>query len=96
MFKGGVSEAIKYFPQNINVAAILLLASSFKGVEVVIKADPKVKRNIHRIEINTEEAKISISVENVPSKVNPKTSTLAILSTQCLLKKIFSSFKIGS
>jgi len=96
VFKGGVSEAIKYFPQNINVAAILLLASSFKGVEVVIKADPVVKRNIHRIEINTEEAKISISVENVPSKANPKTSTLAILSTQCLLKKIFSSFKIGS
>lgn len=96
VFKGGVKEAIKYFPQNINVAAILLLASSFKGVEVVIKADPEVKRNIHRIEIDTEEARISISVENVPSKTNPKTSTLAILSTQGLLKKIFSSFKIGS
>jgi len=96
VFKGGVKEAIKYFPQNINVAAILLLSSSFKDVEVMIKADPQVKRNIHRIEIDTEEARINISVENVPSKINPKTSTLAILSTQCLLKKIFSSFKIGS
>ncbi|MDD4955256.1 MAG: DUF108 domain-containing protein [Candidatus Omnitrophica bacterium] len=96
IFQGGVKEAIKYFPQNINVAAILLLASSFKKVEVIIKADPQVKRNIHRIEIDTEEAKINISVENVPSKINPKTSTLAILSTQYLLKKIFSSFKIGS
>jgi len=96
IFKGGVKEAIKYFPQNINVAAILLLASSFKDVEVIIKADPEVKRNIHRIAIDTEEAKINISVENVPSKINPKTSTLAILSTQYLLKKIFSSFKIGS
>ncbi|MFA5338375.1 MAG: aspartate dehydrogenase domain-containing protein [Candidatus Omnitrophota bacterium] len=51
---------------------------------------------MHRIEVDTEEAKVSISVENVPSKTNPKTSTLAILSTQYLLKKIFSSFKIGS
>lgn len=96
IFKGGVKEAIKYFPQNINVAAILLLASSFKDVEVVIKADPEVKRNVHHIEIDTEEAKVNISIENVPSKANPKTSTLAILSTQYLLKKIFSSFKIGS
>ena len=96
VFRGGVKDATRYFPQNINVAAILLLASSFKDVEVVIKADPNVKRNIHRIEVDTEEAKVSISVENVPSKTNPKTSTLAILSTQYLLKKIFSSFKIGS
>lgn len=96
VFKGNVKEAIRHFPQNINVAAILLLASSFKKVEVCIKADPAVKRNIHNIEIDAEEAKVSIKVENVPSKANPKTSTLAILSTQYLLKKIFSPLKIGS
>jgi aspartate dehydrogenase len=96
IFSGGVKEAIKYFPQNINVAATLFLVSGAKEVQVCIKADPKVERNIHRIEIDTEEAKISISIENVPSKINPKTSALAILSTQYLLKKLFSSFKIGS
>lgn len=96
IFRGNVKEAIRHFPQNINVAAILMLASSFQRVEVCIKADPGVQRNIHRIEIDTQEAKVSITVENVPSKANPKTSTLAILSTQYLLKKIFSSFKIGS
>jgi aspartate dehydrogenase len=101
IFKGTVKEAIKYFPQNINVAAILFLASSFFGksghtVEVCIKADPHVERNVHRIDIDTEESKVSIIVENVPSKTNPKTSALAVLSTQYLLKKLFSSFKIGS
>jgi len=96
IFEGGVKQAIKYFPQNINVAATLLLASGGKDVEVRIKADPKVERNIHRIEIDTEEARVSIAIENMPSKINPKTSALAILSTQYLLKKIFSSFKIGS
>ncbi len=107
VFKGSVKEAIKYFPQNINVAAILFLASSFSGkkfaskngkpaVEVCIKADPHVERNIHRIDIDTEESKVTITIENVPSKTNPKTSALAVLSTQYLLKKLFSSFKIGS
>lgn len=96
IFKGSVREAIQYFPKNINVAVTLLLASASKDVEVCIKADPKIKRNIHQIEIDAEEAKVSIKVSNRPSKSNPKTSALAILSTQQLLRKIFSPLKIGS
>lgn len=96
IFKGRVSEAIKNFPQNINVAATLLLASGFKDVSVNIKADPKLKRNVHRIEIVASQAKINIEIENVPSQDNPKTSALTVLSVQYLLKKMFSPFKIGS
>jgi len=96
VFKGSVSEAIKHFPKNINVAVAISLASAFKKVEVCIKADPKLKRNIHNIVVDSEEAKLRISVENMPSRTNPKTSALTILSTQQLLKKIFSPFKIGS
>lgn len=95
VFKGNVRDAIKYFPQNINVAAILLLASPFDNVDVCIKANPHIKRNIHRIEICAKEANVTIEVENIPSESNPRTSTLAILSTKYLLKKMFSSFKIG-
>ncbi|MFH1505046.1 MAG: aspartate dehydrogenase [Candidatus Omnitrophota bacterium] len=96
IFKGNVAEAVKYFPKNINVAATLALASSFKDVQVCIKADPKLKRNVHCIEVQAREAKIRISVENVPSKANPKTSALTILSTQRLLDRIFSPLKVGS
>jgi len=96
VFKGSVAEAIKHFPKNINVAATLLLASSFGDVQVYIKANPHLKRNTHRIQIEAKEARVGITVENVPSLGNPKTSALAILSTQYLLKKIFSPFKIGS
>ncbi len=95
VFKGSVKQAIKYFPKNINVAATLFLAASQGDVRVCIKTDPKLKRNIHRIDIDSSEAKVSIEVENVPSKLNPKTSALAILSTQYVLKKIFSSLKVG-
>ena len=96
VFKGSVTEAIKHFPKNINVAVAISLASAFKRVEVCIKADPKLKRNVHHIVVDSEEAKLSIKVENIPSKTNPKTSALAILSTQQLLKKIFFPLKIGS
>lgn len=96
VFKGKVDKAIRYFPKNINIAATLLLASGFKNVEVCIKVNPKLKRNVHQIVVDAKEAKLSLSIENVPSKLNPKTSALAILSTQYLLKKIFSPFKIGS
>jgi len=96
VFKGNVAEAVKHFPKNINVAATILLASSFGDVQVYIKADPRLKRNVHRIQIEAKEARVNITVESAPSRRNPKTSALAILSTQCLLKKMFSPFKVGS
>ncbi|MBN3041297.1 MAG: DUF108 domain-containing protein, partial [Candidatus Omnitrophica bacterium] len=70
--------------------------SSFKNIQVFIKADPGLKRNIHKIEIDARQARINIEVENIPSQKNPKTSALTILSVQYLLEKIFSPFKIGS
>jgi len=96
IFKGDVKDAIRFFPQNINVAATLLLASNFKDIKVCIKLNPNINRNIHHIEIDAKEAKISIDVKNIPSEDNPKTSSLAILSTKYLLKKMFSSFRVGS
>ncbi|MFH1876461.1 MAG: aspartate dehydrogenase domain-containing protein [Candidatus Omnitrophota bacterium] len=104
IFQGSVNEAIKYFPQNINVAATLFLAASLnshgkvreKNIKVAIKADPAVSANVHHIVIEAEETSVEIIIKNVPSKINPKTSALAILSTQSLLKKMFSPFKVGS
>jgi aspartate dehydrogenase len=105
VFKGNVKDAIRHFPQNINVAATLALAavSNLKRitpeslpVEVCIKADPGIKRNIHEIEIESEAANITIKIENTPSPENPKTSALASLSTQNLLRKILGNFVIGS
>ena len=105
VFKGGVKEAIENFPKNINVAATLLLATTVglsnydlknnTNIEVCIKADPSLKRNVHSITVEAENARLSIVVENVPSRQNPKTSALTILSIQNLLKRMFSSLKVG-
>lgn len=96
LFKGKLEEAIKYFPQNINVSSTIFLASLFKDIKVIIKLDPKLKYNVHQLEITSDKAKINILIENIPSKINPKTSYLAILSSQALLEKIISTVKVGS
>ncbi|MBU1112555.1 MAG: DUF108 domain-containing protein [Candidatus Omnitrophica bacterium] len=96
IFEGNVSQAVKYFPKNINVSATILIASGFQDVRVAIMADPSLKRNVHAIRLESEQGNLDLRIENTPSKLNPKTSALAILSTQYLLKKILSPFKIGS
>jgi len=96
VFRGSVKEAVKHFPKNINVAATIYLSTAFKKVEVCIKADPKLKRNVHSIRVEAKEGNLDMRIENFPSKSNPKTSAMTIFSTQNLLKKLFSPFKIGS
>ncbi|MFC1515084.1 aspartate dehydrogenase domain-containing protein [Candidatus Omnitrophota bacterium] len=96
VFQGTAKQAFKRFPQNINVASTLLLASRFKGFKVCIKVDPKLKTNMHEIALESGIGRINIRVENLPSKDNPKTSTLAIASTQALFRKLCSQIKIGT
>jgi len=96
IFEGGVKEAIQKFPKNINVSALLFLASHYKDIRVCIKADPKIKRNVHKIDVDSEYGAIHLTIENVPSPDNPRTSFLTILSVENLLRKIVSCVKIGS
>jgi aspartate dehydrogenase len=96
VFSGSAVDAVNLFPANINVAATLSLAGiGLHKTEVVIVADPKIKRNIHQIEIEGESGRISVTCENLPSK-NPKTSQLAYLSAIALLRQIASSVRIGT
>ena len=98
LFEGSASEAVKLFPANINVAALLSLAGlGSKNTKVMITADPNTEKNTHIIQANGKFGKISISVENVPDSNNPKTSRLAILSAIQTLKNYCSDgISIGS
>ena len=95
IFEGTSKEAIKRFPKNINVAVTLSVScGSFEKVFVRIIADPKVNRNIHTVEIDSEAGNYKLILENYPSK-NPKTSYLAPLSVAGLLKKLNKKLKVG-
>lgn len=95
LFEGTAKEAYKLFPRNINVAATLYIASRFEELKVVIKVDPAIKRNIHRIELKSDIVNMVTEVENLPLKSNPKTSAMAAASTKALLAKMFSPIKVG-
>lgn len=74
-FEGPATEAVRRFPQSVNVAATLALtAGSWDLVRVRVVADPSVTVNRHEIEIDGAAGHYRFTIENRPSADNPKTS----------------------
>jgi len=97
LFCGKACAAVKYFPQNINVAALLSLAGiGADKTEVKIIASPQVTKNIHEISIESVAGNISTRTENILHPDNPKTSYLAVLSAISTLKQILQPVRIGT
>ena len=97
LFDGNVREAVKCFPQNINVAATIALASNAKDkLRIRIATSPKFKVNSHEIEVVGEFGRLVTKTENVVCPDNPKTSYLAVLSAVRTLKEYFQGVKIGT
>jgi len=97
LFNGTAQEAVKHFPQNINVAAVLGLAGvGMDKTKVRIIACPSIRKNIHEILIESVAAKIFTRTENILHPQNPKTSFLAVLSAIATLKQILEPVKIGT
>lgn len=96
VFKGNASEAVKKFPENINVAASLSIAGvGFDKTKVEIVADPVTTRNSHKILAHGRFGRLRAEVENMPNPSNPKSSYMASLSAIATLKKIVNPFQIG-
>jgi len=95
IFEGSLKDAIAGFPQNINVAATLFLASKFEKIRVKIIADPKTKFNTHEILAKGSFGEINSVTRNLPSK-NPRTSYLALLSALQMIKNLKNNVKIGN
>ena len=95
IFEGNLSDAVNGFPQNINVAATLFLASKFNNIKVKIIADSGTRFNTHEIRAAGDFGAITAKTQNLPGK-NPKTSYLAVLSAMQAIKNIKNNIKIGS
>ncbi len=97
VFEGNVAAAVKAFPQNINVAATIALASGCKNkLRIRIITSPKFKSNSHEIEVISKAGKMIARTENVPCPDNPKTSYLAPLSGIQTLKQFCEGIFIGT
>ncbi len=97
IFEGNAFDAAAGFPANVNVAAALALAGiGPQRTTVRIWADPGVDRNIHTIRVESAAARLTMTVENVPSEANPKTGKLTPLSVLACLRGLTSTLKVGS
>ena len=95
IWEGEVSEAVKQFPKNINVAASIYFASKCENLIIKIVADPKATSNMHEITCEGDFGKIYTRTENKPSPNNPKTSFLAVKSVVSILRSMNSIIKIN-
>ena len=98
IFEGTAKDAVKLFPANINVAALLSLSGiGSDKTRVKIVADPNTDKNTHHIEAAGQFGKMTFTIENTPDANNPKTSRLAILSAIETLRKYCSDdIQIGT
>lgn len=97
VFEGSVDDAVEAFPQNINVAATIALATGTqKKLKIRIVTSPTLTHNRHEIIATGSFGEIHTVTRNVPSHENPKTSYMAILSGIAFLKSYCSAVKIGT
>lgn len=96
LFCGPAREAVKHFPQNINVAATISLAGiGFDRTSIRIVCDPAVHTNEHHLKARGKFGELDVVTRNVPSPRNPKTSYLAALSAISAIRKITGSVWVG-
>jgi aspartate dehydrogenase len=96
LFKGPAREAVRGFPDNLNVSAALSLAGIGPDrTEVAITADPALERNCHDIEVEGEFGLLRVHIENIPSE-NPRTGRLTALSIIRAVNDYVDFVRIGA
>jgi aspartate dehydrogenase len=96
VFSGTARDAAAGFPANVNVAAALSLAGIGPDRTMMeIWADPSVERNCHSIEVESDSARFTLSIENIPSE-NPRTGRITALSALAALRKLKAPLRVGT
>lgn len=96
VFEGTAREAAIGFPANLNVAVALSLAGIGPDkTRLEIWADPGINRNMHRILVDSDSARLDMSIENIPSD-NPRTGRITALSVLSVLRKLNGEMWVGS
>ena len=97
VFAGTAREGARGFPANVNVAAALGMAGiGPDATQLEIWADPALTRNTHRIEVEADSTRFSMTIEGVPSEENPRTGKLTALSVIACLKGLVEPLRVGT
>lgn len=89
-FEGGVEEAVRGFPKNINVAAATASAADAPNVRVRLVARPGLTVNTHHIDVKAGEMHCELFFHSAYDSKNPRSSTSTAWSVLALLKNLES------
>ncbi|MPZ49488.1 MAG: aspartate dehydrogenase [Dehalococcoidia bacterium] len=96
LFSGPAREAVRGFPDNLNISAALSLSGIGPDkTQVSISAVPGLQRNCHDIEVEGEFGLLRIHLENIPSE-NPKTGRLTALSMIRAVQDAVDYVRVGT
>lgn len=96
VFYGPVREAVRGFPENVNVSATVSLAGLGPDKTFIrIIAVPGLTRNCHSIEVEGEFGSLKMEIQNVPTE-NPKTGRLTAMSMLRAIEDAVDPVRIGS
>jgi aspartate dehydrogenase len=96
VYEGPASEAVGYFPQNVNVAAVLSLAGiGPHRTRVRVVADPASTTNQHMVRVRGGFGEMEVKLSNLPTPENPKTSWLAALAAVAMLRRLADPIQLG-
>ncbi|MEM8743074.1 MAG: aspartate dehydrogenase [Pseudomonadota bacterium] len=97
LFSGSARDAAKGFPANLNVGAALALAGLGPDeTQVEIWADPGVSRNVQSATCTSDSAEFSMTIENVPTDMNPRTGRITAHSVIAALERLTSPLVVGT
>jgi aspartate dehydrogenase len=97
VFEGSAGDGARGFPANVNVAAALSLAGIGPDkTRLEIWADPALERNTHAIEIESDSARLRMSIEGIPTPENPRTGKITALSVIACLRGLTAPLKVGT
>lgn len=96
LYSGPASQAVQYFPANVNVAATVSLAGiGFERTQVEVICDPQTSVNSHHLYAKGDFGEMEATTRNLPSPDNPRTSYLASLSATSTLSEYINRIWIG-
>lgn len=97
VFEGTARDGARGFPANVNVAAALSLAGIGPDrTHLEVWADPGMERNTHRIDVEADSARFSMTIENIPSEENPRTGRITALSVIATLRRLTAPLVVGT
>jgi aspartate dehydrogenase len=89
VFQGTAREAAANFPRHMNIAISLALAGvGLDRTTLELWADPQVPGARNTLEIRSDVAEVTATIQNIPSKINKKTSAIVVPSILAALRGI--------